>query len=283
VQYTVFGRVAPDQKRKLVLALKASGHTVAMVGDGVNDVPALKVCDCAIAMAGGSDAAQKTSQVMLLAGNFSAIPQVILEGRRVINNITRSASLFLVKTLFSFFLSLLTLLLPMSYPFRPIQMTLISVFTVGIPSFFLALEPNRERVKGGFLTTILENALPGALTNLLLILVLFILSRPLGLSYGECSTIAVSAAGVTGILILAWTSRPLSLIRGLLIIAMAAGMIFTVFIFGSFFFLVPLTGSALWLALALAALSPILYWLTRTAVERNVAAREARKRQSAPS
>ncbi len=281
-QFTVFGRVAPDQKRKLVLALKDAGHTVAMVGDGVNDVPALKVCDCAIAMAGGSDAAQKTSQLTLLGGNFSAIPQVILEGRRVINNIGRSASLFLVKTVFSFLLSLLTLMLPMSYPFRPIQMTLISSFTVGIPSFFLAMEPNRERVKGNFLTTVLQNALPGGLTNGLLILLLFILSGPMHLSHHERSTIAVAAAGVTGVLILAWTSRPLTLMRGALILAVAAGMLFAALFFSSFFFLVPLTGPLIWLTVALAALSPLLLWLMRRAVERVVETRQSRKGQSAP-
>ena len=185
-----------------------------------------------------------------MGGNFSAIPQVILEGRRVINNIGRSASLFLVKTVFSFLLSLLTLMLPMSYPFRPIQMTLISSFTVGIPSFFLAMEPNRERVKGNFLTTVLQNALPGGLTNGLLILLLFILSGPMHLSHHERSTIAVAAAGVTGVLILAWTSRPLTLMRGALILAVAAGMLFAALFFSSFFFLVPLTGPLIWLTVA---------------------------------
>lgn len=173
-----------------------------MMGDGVNDVPALKVCDCAIAMAGGSDAARKVSQVVLMKENFSALPSIILEGRRVINNITRSASLFLVKTCFSYLLSLLMLLLPWSYPFHPIQLTLISTFTVGIPSFFLALEPNKERVQAGFLQTILRHALPGALTNLVLLILVFLLSGPLQLSADMRSTIAVGAAGMTGLMVL---------------------------------------------------------------------------------
>jgi len=279
-RYTVFGRVAPDQKRQLVLALKAAGRTVAMMGDGVNDVPALKVCDCAIAMAGGSDAAQRVSQLTLLNENFSALPQVILEGRRVINNITRSASLFLVKTCFSYLLSLLMLILPLPYPFHPIQLTLVSTFTVGIPSFFLALAPNRERVKAGFLTTILKNALPGALTNLLLILLLFTLAGPLGLAEDVRSTIAVGAIGFTGLMVLAYTSLPLNLMRGLLLAVMAAGMAGAALLFGRFFLLAPLPGAGLWLMIGLMALAPAALWLMRRAVARGsdwLADRRAKK------
>ena len=281
-QYTVFGRVAPDQKRKLVLALKAAGHTVAMMGDGVNDVPALKVCDCAIAMAGGSDAARKVSQLTLLNENFSALPQVILEGRRVINNITRSASLFLVKTCFTYLLSLLMLILPLSYPFRPIQMTLVSIFTVGIPSFFLAMEPNKERVKAGFLTTILKNALPGALTNLGLVVLVFIFSGMFSLSAEQRSTIAVAAIGFTGLLVLAYTSRPMTLIRGLLLLAMGIGMALTALLFGRFFFLVPLSGAAAVLCGALMALSPVLLWFFTRCVGLGVARWDAWKANRLP-
>ncbi len=281
-RYTVFGRVAPEQKKKLVLALKAAGHTVAMMGDGVNDVPALKVCDCAIAMAGGSDAARKVSQLTLLKENFSALPQVILEGRRVINNITRSASLFLVKTCFSYLLSLLILILPLSYPFRPIQMTLVSSFTVGIPSFFLALEPNRERVKGGFLPTILKNALPGALTNLALVVLTFIVSGLLKLPADQRSTIAVAAIGITGLLVLAYTSRPLTLARSLLLLAMALGMGLTALIFGRFFFLSPLSGAGAVFCGAMVALSPVLLWLFRRAVDRGFARFDAWKANRLP-
>ena len=261
-EYAVFGRVTPEQKKKLVLALKSAGHTVAMMGDGVNDVPALKVCDCAIAMPGGSDAAQKVSQLTLLDGSFSALPPVILEGRRVINNITRSASLFLVKTCFSYLLSLLLLALPLPYPFRPIQMTLISSFTVGIPSFFLAMEPNKERVKAGFLAAILKNALPGALTNLALMMLIFLFSHILGLSAPQRSTIAVAAAGVTGLMILALTSRPLTLARGLLLLGMGTGLLVTALLFGRFFLLVPLAGAPAALAAGVCALSPVLLFFS---------------------
>ena len=270
-RYTVFGRVSPDQKRRLVLALKAAGHTVAMMGDGVNDVPALKVCDCAIAMAGGSDAAQRVSQLTLLGENFSALPQVILEGRRVINNITRSASLFLVKTCFSYLLSLLMLILPLPYPFHPIQLTLVSTFTVGIPSFILALVPNRERVKSGFLSTILKNALPGALTNLTLLLILFALSGPLCLSAEVRSTVAVAAIGVTGLMVLAYTCRPINLQRELLLGTMTAALLGAALLFGRFFLLSPLSGAASWLAIGLVLLSPALLWLMRRAVARGEA------------
>ncbi len=281
--YTVFGRVNPEQKKKLVLALKEAGHTVAMMGDGVNDVPALKVCDCAIAMAGGSDAARKVSQLTLLGENFSALPQVILEGRRVINNITRSASLFLVKTCFSYLLSLLMLVLPLSYPFHPIQMTLVSTFTVGIPSFFLAMEPNRERVKGGFLPTILKNALPGALTNLALVMIIFMFTKLMGLSGDQRSAIAVACIGATGLMVLAYTSRPLTLMRGLLLGGMGLSMLIHGRIFRRFFFLVPLSGVHAVLSGALIALSPVLLYLFRRWVNKGFARWEAWKEGRLPA
>lgn len=267
-KYMVLGRVAPEQKKKLILALKQRGHTVAMVGDGVNDVPALKSCDCAIAMAGGSDAARKVSQVTLMRENFSALPAIILEGRRVINNMTRSASLFLVKTCFSYLLALITLFLPWPYPFSPIQLTLISTFTVGVPSFFLALEPNKERVKTGFLQTILTNALPGAVTNVVLVLLLFVLSDVLQLPPAQRSTIAVGALGATGLMVLLQTSRPLTPLRLGLLAVMAAGLILTALLFGRFFLLVPLPGKELTLMLGLMAISPLLYRALRGALPR---------------
>ena len=160
-QYKVFGRVTPEQKKSLVLALKRRGHNVAMTGDGVNDIPALKSADCSIAMAGGADAAKNAAQLTLLSSDFSALPEIVLEGRRVINNITRAASLFLTKTIFSFLLSIMMLLVPGAYPFQPIQLTLISSLMIGLPGFVLALEPSEERIRGNFLKTVLLRALPG--------------------------------------------------------------------------------------------------------------------------
>lgn len=163
--YTVFGRVTPEQKRYLVRAFQKQGHTVAMTGDGVNDVLALKDANCGIAMASGSQAASQVAQIVLLNSQFSAMPAIVAEGRRVINNIQRAASLFLVKNIFSFALTLLLLFIDMPYPLLPIQLSLISTFTIGIPSFFLALEPNYARVEGKFMRNVIRRAMPGGLTN----------------------------------------------------------------------------------------------------------------------
>ena len=166
---TVFGRVTPEQKRQLVHALQAKGHTVAMTGDGVNDVLALKDADCGIAMASGAQAASQVAQLVLLDSDFAALPGVVAEGRRVINNIQRSASLFLVKNIFSFLLSIVALALPLAYPFQPLQLSLVTFATIGAPAFFLALEPNHELVHGKFMRNVLRRALPGGLTDFLLV------------------------------------------------------------------------------------------------------------------
>ena len=166
---TVFGRVTPEPKRQLVHALQAKGHTVAMTGDGVNDVLALKDADCGIAMASGAQAASQVAQLVLLDSDFAALPGVVAEGRRVINNIQRSASLFLVKNIFSFLLSIVALALPLAYPFQPLQLSLVTFATIGAPAFFLALEPNHELVHGKFMRNVLRKALPGGLTDFLLV------------------------------------------------------------------------------------------------------------------
>ena len=166
---TVFGRVTPEQKRKIVHALQKRGHTVAMTGDGVNDVLALKDADCGIAMASGAQAANQVAQLVLLDSDFGALPGVVAEGRRVINNIQRSASLFLVKNIFSFLLSIVALVLPLAYPFQPLQLSLVTFATIGAPAFFLALEPNHELVHGRFMQNVLRAALPGGLTDFLLV------------------------------------------------------------------------------------------------------------------
>jgi len=165
---TVFGRVSPEQKRTLIRAIKSQHHTVAMIGDGVNDVLALKEADCGAAMAAGSDAARQVSQLVLLNNSFDSFPLVVVEGRRVVNNITRAASLFLVKTMFSFLLTVLTLFTGAQYPFMSIQLALLGCTTVGIPSFFLALEPNRTRITGSFMKKVLTRALPGSVSIVLM-------------------------------------------------------------------------------------------------------------------
>ena len=190
VRCTVFGRVAPDQKRTLVRALQDAGHTVAMTGDGVNDVLALKQADCGIAMASGAQAAGQVAQLVLLDSDFSALPDVVAEGRRVINNIQRSAALFLVKNIFSFALSMVTLFLAVPYPLQPIQLTLVSAVTIGIPSFVLALEPNHERVRGRFLSNVLRAALPGGLTDFVLVFAAQAAGTALGVSHAQMCTVA---------------------------------------------------------------------------------------------
>jgi cation-transporting ATPase E len=168
-KYTIFGRVTPKQKKQLVQALKSKGYTVGMTGDGVNDVMALKEADCSIAMAAGSEASRAVAQLVLLDSDFASLPSVVSEGRRVINNIERSASLFLVKTTFSALLSILCIAFMIKSPFEPIHLTLVSALFVGIPSFFLALEPNNQRVTGGFLSKVFKKALPAGFTITLLV------------------------------------------------------------------------------------------------------------------
>ena len=163
-EYSVFGRVTPQQKKEMVLALKSQGHTVAMTGDGVNDVLALKEADCSIAMAQGSDAAKNIANVVLLDSNFASMPHIVNQGRRVVNNIRTAASMFLIKTMFSVMLSLLTIFFGEAYPFEPIQMSLISACAVGIPTFLLAQENNYEKIDHTFLRHVFLNAFPAALT-----------------------------------------------------------------------------------------------------------------------
>lgn len=224
-KYDVFGRVTPDQKRKFILALQKLGHVVAMTGDGVNDVLALKEADCSVAMANGSEATKNVSQLVLLDSCFSSMPHIVAEGRRTINNIERSASLFLVKTIYATLLALVFIFINMPYPFIPIQLTLASVVTIGIPSFVLSLEPNHERVKGQFLTSVLKRAIPPAITIVLNILVVFMASNLLGFSYEETSTLSVAITGYTSFILLYKTSLPLNPLRTVLFITMFIGFI----------------------------------------------------------
>ena len=254
-RYAIFGRVTPAQKRELVEAMKAAGHSVAMTGDGVNDIPALKAADCSIAMAGGSDAAKNAAQLTLMTADFAAMPIIVGEGRRVINNITRAASLFLVKTLYSFLLSVLMLFLPLAYPFQPVQLTLISSLTVGIPSFFLALEPNQERVRGSFLETVLKRALPGAVAVAVCSTLAMASSRLFGLTLDVDNTLAFLVTALVGMLVLLRVCLPLTLRRAVLIAVMAAGMAGGVVFAGKVFFLAPLQGVAIGIALGLCALA----------------------------
>ena len=248
-KYTVFGRVTPDQKKALVTALQAHGHNVAMTGDGVNDIPALKKADCSIAMASGSDAARHAAQLTLLDSDFSVMPAIVLEGRQVINNITRTASLFLMKTLFSLGLSILMLFFPGGYPFQPIQMTLVSGLMVGFPGFVLSLEPSTGRIRGHFLLTVLKRALPGGLAITVCAAISMILSA-FGWEREMCSTLATILAGVISFAVLFLTCMPLNRIRAALLALVGIGFVLSCIILRNVFFLTPLTGPA-WIALTI--------------------------------
>ena len=212
--YTVFGRVTPAQKRQFVHALKDQGKTVAMTGDGVNDVLALKDADCSVAMASGSDAAVQASQVVLLESNFACMPSVVMEGRRVVNNIQRSASLFLVKNIFSFLLSLFSVVLMITYPLEPSQISLISMFTIGVPGFFLAFQPNKERIKGHFLTNVFLKALPAGLTDVLMVGALVVFGKTFGVNATDISTAATILLLIVGFIILFNICKPVNIFRG---------------------------------------------------------------------
>lgn len=213
LRYTVFGRVTPNQKRQFVQALKDAGRTVAMTGDGVNDVLALKDADCSVAMASGSDAAAQASQLVLLESNFACMPSVVMEGRRVVNNIERSASLFLVKNIFSFLLSLFSVCFMINYPLEPSQISLISSFTIGIPAFFLALQPNKNRIEGHFLTNVLIKALPAGITDFLVIGALVMFGQVFEINSTDISTACTMLLAIVGFMILYNISKPMNPLR----------------------------------------------------------------------
>lgn len=256
--YTIFGRVSPQDKQGLIEALRKDGHGVAMVGDGVNDIPALKAADCSIAMAGGSDAACRVAQITLLDADFDVMPRIVLEGRRVINNITRAASLFLVKNIFSLILSVLLLIFPFAYPFAPIQLTLVSSLTIGIPSFVLALQPSRDRVSGSFLRNVIMRALPGGVCTAALIIPLMAFSDGLGFSQDVVSTLSTLIAGYSGLVVLFLTCLPLNALRGGLVAAMAALFAGAVLLLPQVFYLSPVSGGQWWVLAAAAVLAPLI-------------------------
>ena len=260
---TVFGRVTPNQKRKFVRILKDAGHTVAMTGDGVNDVLALKDADCSIAMASGSEAAAQASQLVLLESDFSCMPQVVLEGRRVVNNIQRSASLFLVKNIFSFLLSLISLVFMFTYPLEPSQISLISMFTIGVPAFFLALEPNKNIIKGHFLTNVFLKALPAAVTDALAVGALVVFGRTFGVDSTDISTAATMLLAIVGFMILYKISAPMNKIRVGILAGCIAGLLFCSIFLKDLFAITGMTMECVMLFVVFAiATEPVLRYLT---------------------
>ena len=259
LEYDIFGRVKPEEKHLLIRALKEVGHNVAMTGDGVNDCLALKEADCSIAMASGSDAARSVSQLVLLDSNFASMPSVVAEGRRSINNLERSASLFLVKTIYAGILAFLFLFIEMSYPFIPIQLTLASVVTIGIPSFVLALEPNKERVKGKFLVNVLKKSAPPAFTIILNILLICLAGQMFSLSYAKISTLCLTLTGYTSFILLFKICRPFNRIRLILFSTMFYLFIYAIFNLTTLFSITHFNVFMIFLAFILMYLSHRLY------------------------
>ncbi len=261
--YTVFGRVTPDQKREFVKALKKSGHTVAMTGDGVNDVLALKDADCSIAMASGSDAAASVSDLVLLDSDFSNMPLVVAEGRRVINNIERSASLFLSKNVFTLIFALISLISQSLYPFKPAQLSLVSALMIGFPSFVLALEPNTNLVKGKFLRNVLFRAFPTAITAAIMVYWSMMFSNAFFLKTGVSSTLAFYVYSIVAYIMLFRVCKPMNIIHMTLFGGMGAAFILAAALIPNLFELSALNWNA-WLVLVTLAyitvpLSKIIY------------------------
>ena len=260
-KYSVFGRVTPQQKLDLVKALKEQGHTVAMTGDGVNDVLALKESDCSIAMASGSDAARTVSQLVLLDSNFASMPKILKEGRRSINNLQRSSSLFLTKTIFSTINAILFIFLHFDYPFQPIQLTLISALTIGAPSLILALEPNKERIKGKYIVNVIRKSIPGAMTMVFNIVALAIVCSFIHFNSTEISKLAVMITGFAGLLVLLKVSLPFNWIRCALFFTMLGAFIFAIFILKDLFSLASITLPMFYCFLVLAGFAIIVFVL----------------------
>ena len=263
-KYSVFGRVKPEQKRKFVKALQKQGNTVAMTGDGVNDILAMKKADCSIAMASGNSAAVQASQVVLLDSNFARMPKVVNEGRRVVNNIQRSASLFLVKNIFSFLMAIFSLVMVINYPLQPSQITLISAFTIGLPSFLLALESNHNRIRGQFIPNILSRAIPGGLTDMLAVSILVVAGGYIALDHNDVGTTATLLLVAVGMMVLYHISAPLNRFRLLVMLGSFLGLILAIIFLHDLFSLKMISDKAIFILVVLfCAATTIFHWLSR--------------------
>lgn len=245
LEYNIFGRVLPKQKQIIIRSLKNAGHKVAMVGDGVNDVLALREADCSIAMESGSSAAGSASKFILLDNKLSSLLAIVMEGRRSINNLQRSASLFLNKTIYSFLLSTIFMLLPLSYPFKPIQLTLISTILVGIPSFILAMEPNKRKITGNFMRNVISTAIPSALTIVVHVLISSVYGAILGYNTAELSTIATLLAAFVCLTMLIDICRPFDSMRAVMLAVLTAAFICVAYFGDSLFMMSKVTISML--------------------------------------
>ena len=261
-KYKIFGRVKPEQKKWIVSYLKRQGHVVAMTGDGVNDVMALKESDCAISIKSGTDAARNVSQLILLDDDFNSLPNVVKEGRQTINNIERSGSLLLVKTIYTILLIIFSVLVPQKYFFIPIQLGLITQVTIGLPSFVLGLEPNNELVKGKFLLKIVARSIPAALTVLYNIVIVSIFANTINMSYEIQSTISVYLTAIIGIFFLIKVCKPFTMLRRILISLLISAFMIAIIFLPDFFNLTPLSGSNILITFVLASSSLLILRIT---------------------
>ncbi|MDE5557292.1 MAG: HAD-IC family P-type ATPase [Ruminococcus sp.] len=262
-QYTVFGRVTPDQKRKFVKALKLQGRTVAMTGDGVNDVLALKDADCSVAMASGSEAAAQVSQLVLLESDFAKMPDVVMEGRRVVNNLERSGSLFLVKNIFSLIMSILTICFGITYPLRPSQISLISLFTIGLPAFVLSQMPNKDIIRGKFLTNVLLKAFPAGITDTIIVAAMVFFGNAYNVEQIDIATASTILLCVVGLMILFEISRPMNVYKMSLWIFCLMGLIFCMIFVSDLFGISGMSTKAILLCINFSIIAePFMRYLT---------------------
>ena len=257
-KYQIFGRVRPEQKKWIVKYLKSQGHVVAMTGDGVNDVMALKESDCAISVKSGSDAARNVSQLILLDDDFNSIPNVVKEGRQTINNIERSGSLLLVKTIYTILLIIFSILVPQKYFFIPIQLTLITQVTIGIPSFVLGLEPNNELVKGNFLLKIVAKSLPAAITVLYNIVIVSICAMMVDMNYDMQSTVSVYLTAMIGMIYLIRICKPFTLLRKILVISLSTFFVIAILFIPEFFNLIHMNWGSFMISFVLTSSSIVV-------------------------
>jgi cation-transporting ATPase E len=264
-EYTVFGRVNPAQKKLLIDTYKQREHTVAMVGDGVNDILALKAADCSVAMAEGSDAARGISHLVLMNNDFSSMPKVVKEGRQIVNNMERASVLYLVKTLYTILLTIVLLMTSNLYPFEPIQMFVIETFIIGIPSFFIALEPSEKRFSGSFLANVFRSVVPGAVLIVMNLLAVYAFARfwP-SITTGEISTVGIIAATFAFLLVLLNISMPLNRLRSWVVIGAGVASAFCFIVLGqSLFKLEPITVPSFLLLLLLMETTYIIMSITK--------------------
>ena len=265
--YNVFGRVKPNQKKQLIQALQSKKHTVAMTGDGVNDVLALKEADCSVAMASGSDVAAQISDLVLMNSDFSSMPSVVAEGRRVINNIERAASLYLVKNIFSLILAVISITAAFSYPLTPSQLTLMSLLAIGIPSLILALEPNENLVQGKFLRNAILRALPAAFTDLFIIIFVLLFQQAFQINNNEISTITALLVTIVGFFMLWKVAKPVNKLHVGMMAGLIAALVFIVLFLPGLFSLSPLSFGGYLILILFTLLIPSVIWLLNKALE----------------